>query len=74
MVGSHKCKDLSRDPCECQAELSDIARTAEVSFVSSVCHVLGGHCGTCVNVKPNLAIMHITEAPGLVMTTRLTSG
>ena len=34
---------------ECQAELVDIARVAEVSFVSS-CHVLGGHCRICGNV------------------------
>ena len=30
------CEDLLRDPCECQAELGDIARIAEVSFVSSL--------------------------------------
>ena len=29
------CKGLLKDPCECQAELGDIARIAEVSFVSS---------------------------------------
>ena len=30
------------DPCECQAELGDIARIAEVMCL---CHVLGSHCG-----------------------------
>ena len=46
------------NPCECQAELGDTARIAEVSFVFSLsCTVLGSHCGICVNVK-----LYIIEA------------
>ena len=33
-------------------------KEAEVSFVSSwLCHVLGCHCGICVNDNLNLAIL-----------------
>ena len=35
IVGSNKCEGLLRDPCECQAELGDIARIDETSFESS---------------------------------------
>ena len=35
IVVRNKCERLLRDPCECQAELGDIARITEVSFVSS---------------------------------------
>ena len=45
---------LLRDLYESQAELGDIARIAEVCFVSS--SILGGLCGTC-GVKLNLAIL-----------------
>ena len=34
--------------------------------MSSVCHVLGSHCGIYVNVKLNLAIMHIAEGTVLL--------
>ena len=43
-------RELSvRNPCECQAEWGNIAKIAEVSFVSLSC--IGQHCGICVNVK-----------------------
>ena len=32
---SHKCGCLLRKPCECQAELGDIAKIAKESFVFS---------------------------------------
>ena len=36
--------------------LSDIARIAEVSLCL-LCHVLGGNCRICVNVKLNMEIL-----------------
>ena len=59
---SYRGEGLQRDPCECQADLGDIARMqgAEVSFVSSskfVMYWAASYCRICVNIKLNLAIL-----------------
>ena len=40
--------------CESQAELGDIARIAEVCFVSSFIFVMYSLYGICVNIKLNI--------------------
>ena len=37
IIGSHKCEGLQSDPSECQSELDDMTKIAEVNFMSMLC-------------------------------------